>query len=126
MKRSRPDLEKLVSFICTQLQFPTEGYWGKLRIVLNYLKATKYVKRIMGYGDLIKLEKWVYAPHKITEDMREHTVVCMSCGTSCGVGIIHGKAPKQKLNTKSTTESEVVAVSEYLPYKIHIINIFGR
>ena len=43
---------------------------------------------------------------------------------SCGVGIIHGKASKHKLNTKSTTESEVVAVSEYVPYKIHMINIF--
>ena len=43
---------------------------------------------------------------------------------SCGVGIIHGKASKQKLNAKITTESEVVAVSEYVPYKIHIIGIF--
>ena len=44
---------------------------------------------------------------------------------SCGVGIIHSKASKQKLNTKITTESEVVAVSEYVPYKIRVINIFG-
>ena len=43
---------------------------------------------------------------------------------SYGVGIIHGKASKQKLNKKSTTESEVIAVSEYVPYKIHMINIF--
>ena len=28
------------------------------------------------------------------------------------------------MNAKSTTESEVVAVSEYVPYKIHIIGIF--
>ena len=30
----------------------------------------------------------------------------------------------QKSNTESTTESEGVAVSEYVPYKIHMINIF--
>ena len=44
---------------------------------------------------------------------------------SCGVGIIHGKTSKEKLNKKITTESEVVAVNEYVPYKIHIINVFG-
>ena len=43
---------------------------------------------------------------------------------SCIFGIIHGKASKQNLNTKSTTESEVVAASKYVPYKIHIVNVF--
>ena len=37
---------------------------------------------------------------------------------SCGVVIIHGKASVHKLNNKSTTESEVVAFSDYVPYKI--------
>ena len=31
---------------------------------------------------------------------------------------------KKKFNTKSTIESEVVVVSEYVPYKIHMIDIF--
>ena len=44
---------------------------------------------------------------------------------SCVIGGIQGKASKKKLNTKSTIESEVVAVSEYVPYKIRVINIFG-
>ena len=44
---------------------------------------------------------------------------------SCGIGIIHGKALKQKLKTKSTTQLEVVAVSEYVLYKIHMIIIIG-
>ena len=36
--------------------------------------------------------------------------------------MIHGKSSKQKLNTKSSTESELVGVSEYLPYNIWLIN----
>ena len=51
MKRSRPDLETAVSFLCTRVQCPTEEYWGKLKRVLNYPKATKYDKRIMGPDD---------------------------------------------------------------------------
>ena len=49
--------------------------------------------------------------HVVHEDMKGNTGGCMSYG----VGIIHGKASKQKLNKKSTTESEVIAVSEYVP-----------
>ena len=65
----------------------------------------------MGSKDLLKLETWVYASHAVHEFMRGHIGGCMSCG----VGIIHGNSLKQKLNTKITTESEVVAVSEYVP-----------
>ena len=35
-----------------------------------------------------------------------------------GYGIIHGKSSKQKINTKSSTESELVGVSEYIPYNL--------
>lgn len=40
---------------------------------------------------------------------------------SMGVGIIHGKSGKQKLNVKSSTEVELVGVSEYLPYNIWLM-----
>ena len=83
----------------------------KLRRVLNYLKSIKDDRRIMGSGNLLKLDTWVDAFHAVHENIRGHTGGCMSCG----VGIIHGKASKQKLNKKSTTESVVVAVSEYAP-----------
>ena len=42
----------------------------------------------------------------------------------CGVVIIHGKASRNKLNTKITTESEVVAVSEYVTYNITLLILF--
>ena len=35
-----------------------------------------------------------------------------------GLGAIHCKSSRQKLNTRSTTESELVGISEYLPYDI--------
>ena len=41
VKHSQPDLEIAVYFICTWVQYPTKEYWGKLRILLNYIKATK-------------------------------------------------------------------------------------
>ena len=33
-----------------------------------------------------------------------------------GYGIMHGKSSKQKINVKSSTESELVRMGEYVPY----------
>ena len=52
--------------------------------------------------------------------MRGHTFGYMSFS----VGIIHVKSSKHNLNTKIAMESELVSFSEYVPYKIHMINIF--
>ena len=38
--------------------------------------------------------------------------------------VIHRKESKQNLNRKIITESELISVSEYVTYKIHMINIF--
>ena len=76
----------------------------------------------MGSDNLLKLETWVGALHTAHENVRWHTGGCMSCE----VGIIHSKESKQKLNIKSTTESEVVSVSEYVPNKNHMMHFGGQ
>ena len=38
--------------------------------------------------------------------------------TSFGVGVIHTMCSKQKLNTKSSTESEIVSASDYVTHMI--------
>ena len=120
MKRSRPKLETSVSFLCTRVQDPTEEDWGELRRALNFVKATKDDKMIMSTHNFPKLETWVDASYTVHDkNMREHTGGCMYFGW----GIVHGKASKQKLNTKSSAESELIGVSEYIPYKIHLINL---
>ena len=61
---------------------------------------------------------WIDASFAIHINKRSHTG-----GTiSFGVGVVHSKSSKQKLNTKSSTEAELVGVSEYLPYHIWIVN----
>ena len=41
---------------------------------------------------------------------------------SFGIGALHTKSTKQKLNKKSFMEAELVGVSEYLPYHIWLLN----
>ena len=40
---------------------------------------------------------------------------------SMGLGLIHAKRSKQRLNGKSSTEAELVGNSDYLPYNIWLI-----
>ena len=53
--------------------------------------------------------------------MRRHT----GGAISMGYVIMHGKAPKQKVNVKCSTESELVGMGEYVPYKIWFIMFMG-
>jgi hypothetical protein len=48
------------------------------------------------------------------QDMKSHTGGAISFGT----GTVMSKSSKQKLNTKSSTEAEVVGASDYLPNTI--------
>ena len=38
-----------------------------------------------------------------------------------GYGILYGKSSKQKINVKSSTESELVGTCKYIPYNIWLV-----
>jgi hypothetical protein len=114
MKRARPDIETAISFLCTRVSKSDECDWGKLRRLLQFLNQTINDVRVIAADDLTSLFTWVDASYAIHHDMKGHTGGAMSFGT----GVIHAKASKQKLNTKSSTETEVVGASDYLPYNI--------
>jgi len=64
--------------------------------------------RKIGVDNLDVLHTWVDASYAIHEDMKGHTGGVTSMGTGC----VHHKSGKQKLNTKKSTESEVVGASD--------------
>ena len=68
----------------------------------------------MGCNDEGIIETWIDASYAVHEDMRGQTGGTISLGH----GIISDKSTKQKLNAKSSTETEVIGLSEYLPYNI--------
>jgi hypothetical protein len=39
-----------------------------------------------------------------------------------GLGIAHGKSVMEKINTKSSTEAELIGTAEYLPYNIWFLH----
>lgn len=72
-----------------------------------FLKATKNNKQIIGVDYLWSLQTWIDGLYVVHADMRGHT----GGGMSLGWGLMHAKASKQKLSSKSSTETEVVTVS---------------
>ena len=113
-KRARLDIDLTIAFLCTRVSKSTEQDWNKLRRLLQYLKGTLDMPRILGANGLELLQTWVDASYAIHQDMRGHTGGLMSMGH----GVVHGKSSKQKLNTKSSTESEVVGASDYIPWTL--------
>jgi len=113
-KRSRPDIEPVIAFLCTRVSRSDEEDWKKLIRLLSFLKRTKNDARIIGATSLKRLYSWVDASYAVHMDMKGQT----GSATSFGRGVIGSKSTKQKINTKSSTESELVGISEYLPYCI--------
>ena len=70
--------------------------------------------RIIGAEDLGILQTWVDASYAIHPDMRSHTGAVISLGH----GVINSKSSKQKINTKSLTEAELVGASDYISHTL--------
>jgi hypothetical protein len=111
MKRARPDVEPTVSFLSGRVKAPDKDDWHKFKRLMCWIKKTKTDVRIIGADDLLNMVVMIDSAHAVHDDMRGHTGGI----TSFGTGIIDQKSSKQKMNTRSSTETEHVGTSEYLP-----------
>ena len=68
----------------------------------------------MGAESLNKVQSWVDAAYSVHQDMKSHTGGI----NSFGLGGCMVKSTKQKFNTKSSTEAELIGASDYLPNTI--------
>ena len=117
MKRGRPDLETSIAFLCTRVMKSDVDDWKKLRRVLAFIKCTINDVRIIGGNDLKSIFTYIDSAYAVHPDMRSQTGGAMSMG----LGVLHAKSSKQKLNVKSSTEAELVGNSDYLPYNIWLL-----
>ena len=108
VKRGRPDAEPACSYSSTRVQCSTEHDRSKLEKVLGHLLHT--------IEDVLTLEAnnennshWhTDASFAVHPDMRSHTGDEFTLGKGC----ISGSSTKQKVNARSTTESELTGVDD--------------
>ena len=119
--RGRPDILTALCFLTTRLCKPTEQDQSKLRCLLEYLNGTLDLILTIGTTDLSTMYTFIDAAYGVHQDMRSQT----GGVTSFGHGGIVCRASKQKLNTKSSTEAELVGASDYLSNTIWIQNFMA-
>jgi hypothetical protein len=96
------DIQTAVAFLTTRVKQLDKDNWGKLNHVLKYLNGTCYLKLTLAANSLSILHWYVNASHQIHDDCQGHTGAFLTLGT----GAVTSSSNKQKINTKSLTESE--------------------
>jgi hypothetical protein len=109
--RARPDLLTALSYLTSKVQYPDEDDWKKLLRLLSYIEATIDLKLILSADGTNIVKWWTDASFATRNDMKSQTGATMSMG----YGAVYSMARKQKLNTKSSTEAELVAADDILP-----------
>jgi hypothetical protein len=114
--RARTDILLALSFLCGRVASPTKEDEQKLKRLLRYLYGTIDLTLRLGADSLNQFATWVDASFAVHPDMRSHTGGVISFGRG---GIIC-KSKKQNINTKSSTEAELIGASDYLPNTLYV------
>jgi ribonuclease HI len=107
-KRSRPDVLLAVSFLVRRVREPTQQDLKKLKRCVQYLRGTADIGMCLEPSKQLTVYGWIDASFAVHNDMKSHTGALVGIGK----GPFWAKSSVQKLNTTSSTEAELVAVSE--------------
>jgi hypothetical protein len=110
-KRARPDIQQGVAFLTTRVRRPDADDYKKLTRVIKYLRADPHLPLTLEADDSLTMKWWVDASFAVHPDMKSHTG---ATGT-LGKGSVYTASTRQQLNTKSSTEAELVAVDDVMP-----------
>jgi hypothetical protein len=109
--RVRPDLLTTLSYLTCQVKAPDEDDLKKLCRMMGYIKDTINLPLRIGMDGSKGLQWWVDASFGTRYQMKSQTG-----GTiSLGYGSVYSMSRKQKLNTTSSTEAELVGVHDVMP-----------
>jgi hypothetical protein len=110
-KRARPDILLAVSFLTTRVKEPDTDDWKKLIRVLSYLQETLEHCLTLVCTNLDQLTWYIdgsYASHMDINGQSGAVLVTGNCA-------VLFKSSKQKVNTRSSTETELIDVDDVLP-----------
>lgn len=110
-KRARPDLQLTVGFLSTRVRNSTEDDWRKLRRMIQYLRGSSTLALTLEADGSHIVKWWIDAAFAVHGDMRSQSGGAMSLGK----GMAYSSTTRQKLNTRSSTEAELVGVHDFMP-----------
>jgi hypothetical protein len=107
-KRARPDIDQAIIFLSLRVKDANEGDWKKLLRVLSFLEGTIEDVLKLEADDTNTLTGYIDAAFAVHADMKSHTGAVFTMGK----GAIIGSSTKQKVNSPSSTESELIGVDD--------------
>jgi len=110
-KRARPEIATAVAFLTTRVKGPDVSDWDKLIRVIRYLRGTLELPLTICPSDMSVLRWYVDGSHASHLDCHGQTGGCLSLGGRTPIT----SSTKQKLNTRSSTKSELVAADDVTP-----------
>ena len=109
-KRTKPECLTAVSYLSTRVTKCTTDDVDKLQRLVRYIRATRDHGLVLmpGAGG-ITVKLYVDASYGVHHDGKSHTGSCVVIGD---IGAVHCRSSKQLIVTKSSTEAELVGLSD--------------
>jgi hypothetical protein len=107
-KRARPDIEPAIAFLSSRVKEANEGDWTKLLRVMGFLKGTIPDVLTLEADDTNTLTWYIDAAFAVHADMKSHTGAVFTMGK----GAISSGSNKQKVNSRSSTEAELIGIDD--------------
>ncbi len=107
-KRARPDINPAIGFLSSRVKVPNEGDWNKLLKTMGFLKGTVNDVLQLEADDTQSLSWYIDAAFAVHADMKSHTGAVFTMGK----GAIVSDSRKQRANSRSSTESEIIGVDD--------------
>ena len=121
-RRTRPEILFSINFLCTRVQKPTLEDSVKLGRLLKYLNGSKDDELVLAINETngkLKMEAYIDAAYGVHEDSKSHSGMMITLGK----GTIMGVSSKQKCVSKSSTEAELIAVTDLVGQAMELRSI---
>jgi hypothetical protein len=109
-KRGRPDIQPAIAFLTTRVKKPTEQDWSKLSRMINFLYTTKADVLTLSADGSNKIQWYLDAAFAVHSDMKSQTGAILTLGEGATTSV----STKQKINTRSSTEAELISTDDVI------------
>ena len=107
-KRVRPEILTACSFLASRVSCATVNDMAKLNRVLAYLNSEPDLGLVLEAAQQLEVHAYVDASYGVHADAKSHTGGVISIGR----GATYVKSAKQRLVSKSSTEAELIGLSD--------------
>ena len=108
----QPDIHTAVAFLTTFVQGPNKDDWKKLLRLMQYLRNNTNMPLTLRADGTNIVKLWVDGSYAVHPDICSQTGGTMSLGK----GAIISTSIKQKMSTKSSTDTELVAADDLMSH----------